>query len=116
MTDAAHGSLFADLPAPGAEEDFRPLFANGAVRIERIVSHHHASPPGFWYEQADDECVLLVRGAAVLAFDDGHEQALTPGDWVLLPAGCKHRVARTEASTIWLAVHARSADTASTVI
>jgi len=116
MTHATHGSLFADLPAPGAKEDFRPLFDNGAVRIERIVSHHHASPPAFWYEQAEDEWVLLVSGAAVLAFDDGREQTLAPGDWALLPAGCRHRVARTEAATVWLAVHARPADTESTVI
>ena len=111
MTSPTHGSLLADLPAPGAEEDFRPLFANGAVRIERIVSHQHASPPGFWYAQADDEWVMLVSGAATLAFDDGRELPLAPGDWALLPAGCRHRVAQTAAATVWLAVHARHPDT-----
>ncbi|TVT76226.1 MAG: cupin domain-containing protein [Denitromonas halophila] len=116
MTRPTHGSLLTDLPAAGADEDFRPLFDNGTVRIERIVSHHHASPPGFWYAQADDEWVMVVSGAAVLAFGDGREQAMAPGDWVLLPAGCKHRVARTDAATVWLAVHARPADTESSVI
>src|SRR5215831_3544246 len=42
------------LPASrrSAEEEFTQLLRAPAVRIERIVSHGHASPPGFWYDQA----------------------------------------------------------------
>ena len=54
---------------------------------------------------------MLVSGAATLAFDDGRELPLAPGDWALLPAGCRHRVAQTAAATVWLAVHARHPDT-----
>ena len=34
-------------------------------------------------------------------------RALRPGDWVVIPAHCQHRVAWTDpaAETLWLAVH-----------
>ena len=63
-------NLLADLPPPTEEEHFETLFCNPQLRIERIVSHRHASPPGFWYEQADDEWVMLVQGCAELEFDN----------------------------------------------
>ena len=64
-------NLFADIPPPAADEHFETLLARPGLRIERILSHRHASPPGFWYEQPDDEWVLLARGCAELEFDDG---------------------------------------------
>lgn len=100
-------NLLADLPPPTEEEHFETLFSNPQLRIERIVSRRHASPPGFWYEQADDEWVMLVQGCAELEFDNAPSQALAPGDWLLIPAGQRHRVASTGPDTVWLAVHAR---------
>ncbi len=105
MKTPCRGNLFDALPAPQDEESFFTLFDSRGVRIERIVSHHHASPPGFWYEQANDEWVLLLRGAATLEFSDGRTQTLDIGDWITLPAGFRHRVADTAAHTVWLAVH-----------
>ncbi|THF65152.1 cupin domain-containing protein [Pseudothauera rhizosphaerae] len=101
------GNLLASLPPPGGEERFETLFETPHCRIERIVSHGHASPPGFWYDQADDEWVMLVQGSAELAYDDGRTQALAPGDWVLIPARRRHRVNATGPVTVWLAVHCR---------
>ena len=43
-------NLFADLPHHLPDELFTPLL-DAAVRIERIVSHGHASPADFWYDQ-----------------------------------------------------------------
>ena len=99
------GNLFSPLPAAGPEEHFDLLFAGGACRVERIVSHGQASPPGFWYEQPEDEWVVLLQGSAELGFADGARLALEPGDWVELPAGCPHRVEATAVGTVWLAVH-----------
>ena len=49
--------------------------------------------------------LTLAAVAATLAFADGATRALRPGDWCLLPAGCRHRVEETDADTLWLAVH-----------
>ncbi|ENO89676.1 cupin domain-containing protein [Thauera linaloolentis] len=99
------GNLYAPLPAAGAEEHFQTLFAGGACRVERIVSHGQVSPPGFWYDQAEDEWVVLLQGEAELGFADGQRIKLLPGDWVEIPAGCRHRVEATAQGTVWLAVH-----------
>ncbi len=106
----ARGNLFAGPPGAGDEECFETLFANPAVRIERIVSHGHPSPAGFWYDQDDDEWVVLAAGRAELAFADGRTLALQAGDWVSLPAHCRHRVESVSADAVWLAVHCGSPD------
>lgn len=105
----APNNLFAALPPAGPDEAVETLLARGAVRIERIVSTGQASPPGFWYDQDEDEFVVLLAGAATLSFDDGRELALRPGDVVDIPAHCRHRVDSTQADppTIWLAIFHR---------
>ena len=104
----ASGNLLADLPSIAPEERFETLFATPVCRVERIVSFGHASPPGFWYEQGEDEWVVLLVGCAVLAFADGHVLALRAGDWVSLPARCRHRVESVSQDAVWLAVHCRA--------
>lgn len=101
-----HGQLLAQIPSPGAEETFDLLVETPGIRIERIVSHGHASLPGFWYDQPEDEWVLVVSGSASIGFEDGTERHLGPGDWLALPAHCRHRVLRTATPTVWLAVFA----------
>ena len=102
------GNLFAFLPAGIPSELVATLLESGDIRIERIVSHGQASPPGFWYDQPQHEWVLLVSGAATLRFD-GDEQPvnLKPGDYLDIPAHAKHRVEWTtpDETTVWLAVH-----------
>jgi cupin 2 domain-containing protein len=93
-----------DLP----DERFETLLHSGSVRIERIVSHGHASPPGFWYDQAEHEWVMVLQGQAGLRFEgDDQPVVLKPGDFVNIPAHRRHRVewTTTEEPTIWLAVH-----------
>lgn len=104
----AAGSLFAEIPAALPEELIQPLFTGKrGFRVERIVSHGQASPPDFWYEQAEHEWVLLVSGSACLEYEQPPgEQRLLAGDHVLIPAGRRHRVKWTQADTdtVWLAV------------
>ena len=85
------------------------LIDGDTVRIERIVSHGQASPPGFWYDQDEDEYVLLLEGAAVVEIEGTGSVRLGPGDWIDLPAHVRHRVAFTEpdTDTVWLAVFRR---------
>lgn len=105
-SEAPCGNLLAALPGSAATgESFQPLLEAAGVRIERIVSHDHASPDGFWYEQWGDEWVLVVAGEAVIEFEDGYRRCLRPGDWIVLHAHVRHRVAATFGRTVWLAVH-----------
>lgn len=95
------------LPKAHEAEAVTQILPPGAVQIERIISTGQISPPGFWYEQAADEWVVLLTGTAVLGWDDGTELRLQTGDWVLIPRGKRHRVAYTsqEPPCVWLAVH-----------
>lgn len=100
-------NILSGLPSAGAEEAIGTLLRGDGVRVERIVSHGQASPPGFWYDQPEAEWVLLVSGRARLAIDgEAQERALGPGDSVFLPAHCRHRVAWSDPDTptVWLAI------------
>lgn len=90
-------------PDPGTER-FDELLSSGGARVERIVSRGATTG---WFCQGWDEFVLLVAGAATLAFADGTERRLDAGHYAILPAGCRHRVAWTDPDrdTLWLAVH-----------
>jgi len=100
---------FFDLgPGDAAEELIEVLAKREKFRIERIVSRGHTSPPGFWYDQETDEFVLVLSGKGSLVFEGQREPVvLEPGDYVIIPAHVKHRVAWTDPDhdTIWLAVH-----------
>lgn len=86
------------------EERFVPLVQSDGLLLEQIVSHGRASPDGFWYDQPRPEWVTLLRGTARLQFDEG-DLALTAGDALLIPAGCRHRVAACSPDAVWLALH-----------
>jgi cupin 2 domain-containing protein len=101
-------NLLSQLPADLSEERFETLLARPGVRLERIVSLGHASPPDFWYDQDEGEWVLLLQGAARLQLEDRMVE-LRPGDCIDLPAHTRHRVDWTTPGepTIWLAVFYR---------
>jgi len=98
-------NLFADIPVANFEELHETLHSHGKCRIERIVSCGQASPPGFWYDQAEEEWVVVLQGAARLMCDDRMVD-LKPGDFLHIPAHQRHRVEWTtpDEPTIWLAV------------
>jgi cupin 2 domain-containing protein len=100
-------NIFAETDIAGEAEEFVTLFKSDSVKIERIVSHAQASPPGFWYDQPEDEWVIVLRGSAELEFIDGEVVEMTEGDYLVIPRRVRHRVAHTGAETIWLAVHLR---------
>jgi cupin 2 domain-containing protein len=108
MTGIPVANIFAHLPPTGGDEVFQELLQRPGVRIERIVSSGQATPAGEWYDQGWDEWVLLVAGAAGLLLEgEGAPRTLGPGDYLLLPRGCRHRVEWTDpqAQTVWLAIH-----------
>jgi cupin 2 domain-containing protein len=103
------GNLRRDLPLQLlAEEAFTTLVDQPGLRIERIVSTGQTTPERQWYDQETDEWVLLVEGSARLRIEgESEDRVLAEGDWILLPAHCRHRVTWTRAQppVVWLAVH-----------
>lgn len=104
------GNLFENIPEHLPDELFDTLLEKDSMRLERIVSRGHATPEGQWYDQPRDEWVTLLRGSAALVIE-GREApiVMAPGDQLLLPAHCRHRVAWTDPNqdTVWLALHYR---------
>lgn len=98
-------SIFADLRNASVEEHFLTLFENSAVKVERIVSNSHSTPTGFWYDEDEIEWVIILRGNAILEFEGGESIEMKAGEYLTIPSHVKHRVARTGAETVWLAVH-----------
>jgi cupin 2 domain-containing protein len=102
------GNIFVDLPTPGADEVFEDLVRAEGFAIERIVSVRPSLPADQWYDQKQAEWVLLLRGSAGLLFDGRDEEiVMHPGDYVRIPARCRHKVVWTDPhqATLWLAVH-----------
>lgn len=106
MTDP--GNLFSGLPGALPEERFETLLQSRHCRLERILSRGHATPAGVWYDQDQDEWVVLLAGRAGLRFaDEETPLTLIPGDYVWIPAHRRHRVEWTsnDEPAVWLALH-----------
>ncbi len=101
-------NLFSNIPDGVNEEVFDSLLEKNNIKIERIVSSGQHSTEGFWYDQEKDEWVILLSGSAALRFENEDQLcSLYPGDYIFIPAHCKHRVEATDkhSKTVWLAVH-----------
>lgn len=99
-------NLFDSLPKELDVEVFEDIVRSSTVRIERIVSKGHTSPDTGWYDQNENEWVMVVKGKASLEFEDGSICDLSAGDYVNIPAHIKHKVSWTDPNeiTIWLTV------------
>ena len=101
-------NIFADLPADLNKEQFDELLQVKNIRIERIISKGHTSPETGWYDQEEDEWVLVLEGTGTILFAENNQQVtLRKGDYLHIPAHTKHKVIWTEPEelTVWLAVH-----------
>ena len=101
--NAVAGRALID-PVSASEEITDILLHGESVRIERIASHGQASVEGFWYDQNEHEWVLLLQGRAGLEIEGEGVRTMNRGDYLLLPAHRRHRVAWTDQDTVWLAV------------
>jgi cupin 2 domain-containing protein len=103
-------NFFRDIPVELPEELLTTLHSSDGLRIQRIVSSGHHSPPGFWYDEAEGEWVLVIQGSATIQFEtDLQPVELRPGSYLNIPAHTRHRVVSTGPgeNTIWLAVYYR---------
>ncbi len=100
-------NIFNNVPANFQDEIFDKILENKNVRIERIISKGHSSSKNFWYDQNENEWVIVLKGSARLLIEGEAESVqLNAGDYLNLKAHQKHRVEYTdpETETIWLAV------------
>ena len=99
-------NIFQDIPSDLTQEFFETLLESENIKIERIISYGQSSPKEGWYDQCENEWVLLLEGEAMLAFEGKENVHLHPGDAINIPAHTKHKVLWTQkdAKTIWLAV------------
>ena len=100
------GNLFQSLPEHLPDEVFEDIVKTDAIRIERILSYGHSSPESGWYDQTENEWVMVLKGTGTLEFENGEIVVLQQGNYVTIPAHKKHKVASTSKDevTIWLAV------------
>lgn len=107
MNDSAN-NIFKQIPNILKDELTEVILAQKAIKIERIVSKGHSSPPGFWYDQDMDEFVILLKGSAGLLFEGKDDTTVMgPGDYLNIPAHARHRIEWTDPSeeTVWMAVY-----------
>lgn len=99
-------NIFTQLPDALDGEVVDELLSGHHVRIERIVSKGQVSSEDDWYDQEDNEWVLVLSGAGRILFADGREVRLEPGDSLHIAAHERHRVTWTDPAqlTLWLAV------------
>ena len=102
-------NIFESLPKDLELEVFEDIVSSSTVRVERIVSKGHGSADNSWYDQDENEWVMVVQGRASLAFEDGSQCDLVAGDYLNIPAHLKHKVVWTDPDeiTIWLALFYR---------
>lgn len=99
------GNLFQQLPEDLSNEVFTDILNKPSFRIERIVSLGHTSTD--WYNQSQAEWVIVLQGAAAIAYDTGETFDLKPGSHLNIPRHQRHKVTYTDPlrETIWLAIH-----------
>lgn len=100
-------NIYSSVSSGHEKEFFETLVEKGMLRIERIVSCGHRSPENGWYDQNQNEWVLLLKGSAVITFSNNVVVRLEEGDYIHIPPHQQHRVSWTDPNreTYWLAVY-----------
>lgn len=93
MTERVLENIFQALPEKREKNEiFETLFQNKSVSLQRIITTGQTTPEGEWYDQTTDEWVILLKGSAVLTFENGVDIKFNPGDHLFIKAHTKHRV------------------------
>lgn len=102
-------NLLTPLPDHINDEKIKELLCQPNVKIERILSKGHSSPETGWYDQEENEWVVVLQGAGEITFKDGDKVRLEPGDYINILAHRRHKVSWTDPDsvTVWLAVFYR---------
>ncbi|MFN3234421.1 MAG: cupin domain-containing protein [Gammaproteobacteria bacterium] len=101
-------NLFDNLPNKLLQDEvFETLHEGNGIKVERIITAGQTTPEDEWYNQENDEWVLLLQGRATLVFENAKEVNLKAGDYQFIEAHKKHRVSwvSPDEVCIWLALH-----------
>ena len=101
-------NIFKDIKIDKNNEQFFDLLKTENIRIEKIVSSGQTSPKDFWYDQDENEFVIVLKGEAILEIKQNNhtkEYNLKEGDFLDIKSNIKHRIKYTslDEPTIWLA-------------
>ncbi len=99
-------NIFNNIPSDIPSEIFEDIINTENLRVERIVSMGHSSPESGWYDQTENEWVIVLSGYGEIEYFNGDRLVLKQGDYLNIKAHEKHRVVGTSADepTIWLAI------------
>ncbi len=90
-------NIFNDIPSNLSKEILDEIILTDKIRIERIISKGQTSPENFWYDQEENEWVIVIKGKAKLKIIDEDELIeLNEGDYINIPSHKKHRVEWTD--------------------
>jgi len=101
-------NLFLSIPDSFKDERIEILLKTDYFTLQRILSSGQTTAPGEWYDQDEDEWVVVLTGSAGLLFEGETKiHTMRPGDYIHIPAHKRHRMEWTDSKqkTIWLALH-----------
>ena len=106
MVGLIMSNLLTSIPDNIDHEKIEELLDQPNVKIERILSKGQTSPEVGWYNQDENEWVVVLQGSGEITFEDGDKVQLESGDYINIPAHRKHKVSWTDPDnvTVWLAV------------
>lgn len=80
------------------------VYESDVLKIQTIKSFGFKSAEGEWFDQNEEEVVLIIRGRAVLQFDDKNV-SLEKGDKYIIKRHEKHRILYTSKNCEWYCVY-----------
>lgn len=83
------------------------IYENDKIRVEKISSYGSPSPEGFYYNQSEDEFVILNQGSAELIID-GVMTVLNQGDSIYIKAHSLHRVESVSNDAQWICIYIKN--------
>jgi len=100
-------NIFEHIPKDLQEEIFEDIVKTDKLQIQRIISKGDSTLDSKWYNQTDNEWVIILQGEAILSFKESKDIKLKTGDYINIQAHIVHKVLWTtpDTETIWLAIH-----------
>ena len=79
-------NIFSNIPAELANEIFEDILITEKLRVERIVSKGQTSPETGWYDQDENEWLIVLSGYGVIEYINGDKVTLKQGDYLNIKA------------------------------